>query len=157
MMPDKQVGVTDQDVFMTRAFNAPRELVWRFWTEAALLWTWFGPDGISVPPDSVRIDLVQGGRWELSMRKDETGQAHPIRGTIASFRSPEHLEIHMDADSSLGTLQEIVLRVEFHDHGSRTRVTLHQGPFSSELRDITADGWSVSFDHLDLQLNGPLL
>jgi hypothetical protein len=36
-----------------------------------------------------------------------------------------------------------VLRVQFHDHGD-TRMTLHQGPFTPEFRDLTRAGWMHS-------------
>ncbi len=152
MTPNDRTEVTSRDVFITRAFNAPRELVWRFWTEPAALASWFGPTGVSVPVDSVLIELVAGGRWELAMRNDQTGELNPIRGKIVSFKRPEHLEIKMDADATGGALHDILLRVEFHDHGSRTRVTLHQGPFTADLRDLTAEGWYLSFHQLDTQL-----
>ncbi|TGP82916.1 SRPBCC domain-containing protein, partial [bacterium M00.F.Ca.ET.222.01.1.1] len=40
--------VTHKDVYITRSFNAPVAVVWRFWTEPELLAQWFGPHGITI-------------------------------------------------------------------------------------------------------------
>jgi hypothetical protein len=46
----------------------------------------------------------------------------------------------------------IRLRIWLHDHGDKTRMTLHQGPFTPEFRDMTVDGWNESFVKLDAAL-----
>ena len=48
----------------------------------------------------------------------------------------------------------VVLRVWFHDHGDKTRITLHQGPFTAEFRDMTAEGWEESFQKIDAIVAG---
>jgi uncharacterized protein YndB with AHSA1/START domain len=151
---DARRPVTDRAVFISRSFNGPRELIWRFWTEPDLLASWFGPEGVTVPPESVLVEPRVGGRWELAMQNDLTGEFNSIRGRITVFLDPEYLEITMDADTSAGSLEDVVLRLEFHDHGSRTRVTLHQGPFADDIRDITLAGWTRSFVVLDSCVKG---
>jgi uncharacterized protein YndB with AHSA1/START domain len=141
-------AVTDRDVYITRTFAAPRTVVWKFWTSPEQLAVWFGPDGFHVPVETVAVELREGGRWDLSM-VDEAGNAFPIRGRIAAFIEFEYLEIVLDADSGAGPLEDILLRVQFHDHGDRTRMTLHQGPFTDEQREMTAEGWELSFVKLD--------
>jgi uncharacterized protein YndB with AHSA1/START domain len=144
-MSEARREVTERDVFVSRAFEAPRDVVWRFWTEPELLASWFGPKGVTVPLDSVTVDLVDGGRWELSMVDTSTGASNPIRGRIVQFRQPEFLEIRMTAETAAGFVDDIILRLEFHDHGDRTRMTLHQGPFTDAVRDMTLAGWNLSF------------
>ena len=142
-------AVTERDVYITRAFAAPREIMWKFWTSSQQLSSWFGPDAFHVPVESVTVELREGGRWDLSMVDNGTGQAFPIRGRITAFIEFEYLEIVLDADSGSGPLEDVLLRVQFHDHGDRTRVTLHQGPFTEEQREMTAEGWELSFVKLD--------
>jgi uncharacterized protein YndB with AHSA1/START domain len=151
-MSEVEQRVSDRDVHITRAFRAPRALVWRFWTEPAQLMKWFGPPGVSVQPGSVAVDLQEGGRWELTMVDDATGSAHPLRGRIERMVPEEYLEIAMSAETAAGAVEGVVLRVRFHDHGDRTRITLHQGPFSPEVRDMTADGWQLALSSLDTLL-----
>jgi hypothetical protein len=40
------------------------------------------------------------------------------------------------------------LRVQLHDHGERTRLTLHQGPIPADLREDATKGWNESLDKL---------
>ena len=47
LIPDIPAAA-DTDVFITRAFAAPREVVWRFFTEPEYLARWFGPVGVHV-------------------------------------------------------------------------------------------------------------
>ena len=147
-MSSPELSVSDRDVFITRAFRAPRHIVWRFWTEAERLATWFGPPGVSVQPGSAHVDLVEGGRWELTMVDDSTGSAHPVQGRIVRIVPEEYLEIAMSAETAAGDAEGVVLRVRFHDHGDRTRITLHQGPFLPGVRDLTADGWRLTLSTL---------
>lgn len=138
--------VTDADVFLTRAFGAPRAVVWRYFTDPAGLAQWFGPHGVHVDPASVVVDLHEGGRWDLDMVDDATGNRYPVRCVITSFRDEEYLEGTL---SGAGGDIAVTLRLWFHDHGERTRLTLHQGPFSAEHASQTGAGWTDSFAKID--------
>ena len=145
--------VTDNDVFITRAFDAPRDVMWKFWTKPEYLVQWFGPVGVHVDPSTVVVDLREGGRWDLDMVDDENGTHYPVRCTLTVVREPEYLEGRMASEPNAeGNLQDVVLRVWFHDHGAKTRITLHQGPFSPEYRDMTSQGWELSFQKIDALL-----
>jgi uncharacterized protein YndB with AHSA1/START domain len=141
--------MTEHDVYITRAFAAPREVVWRFWTEPERVAQWFGPAGFSTPAEGVTIELREGGVWNLTMVNDATGERFPMRGRITECRPPELLVMQTDADTERGSIDKVVLRIEFHDHGDRTRITLHQGPFSGTMRENTASGWEESFAKID--------
>ena len=80
MSEGRQHEVTEHDVFISRSFAAPRDVVWRFWTEPELLASWFGPEGVAVPVDSVTVELVEQGRWELTMVDRATGAGPPHPG-----------------------------------------------------------------------------
>jgi hypothetical protein len=41
-----------------------------------------------------------------------------------------------------------VVRVEFHDHGAKTRMTLSDGPFPPDVRRHAEGGWNAAFDKL---------
>jgi uncharacterized protein YndB with AHSA1/START domain len=141
--------VLDTDLFITRAFAAPRDVVWKFFTEPEFLAQWFGPTSTHVDPATVSVDLRVGGTWDLDMVDNESGEHYPIRTLLTAVVPPEYLE---------GTLAspegDVTLRIWLHDHGDKTRMTLHQGPFSAEFRDMTADGWELSFQKIDAILAG---
>lgn len=150
-MPDYAIPeVTDRDVHITRSFEAPVALVWRFFTEPALLAQWFGPHGIRVDEQTIDVDARDGGHWNLTMH-DDNG-VYPIAATVMHAVEHEYLQLLMSAQTAHGELEDQVLRIQFHDHGPKTRITLHQGPFTPELRDITRDGWLQSFQKLDTVL-----
>lgn len=144
--------VADTDVYITRAFDAPRDVVWRFFTEPALLAQWFGPTSVHIDSDTVRVELHPGGRWDLDMVDNETGEHYPFRSRLTVVIPPEYLEGSEIPTAGMGPADSITLRIWLHDHGPKTRMTLHQGPFSPEFRDMTRDGWMLSFDKLDAAL-----
>ena len=141
---------TDRDLFITRAFDAPREVVWRFFTEARLLAGWFGPAGIHADPASAVVELRPGGRWDLDMIDPANDRRFPVRGRLTAVQPPEYLEavIAGKADGP-GPRNDLIMRLWLHDHGSKTRLTLHQGPFAQEFRELSARGWAGSLKKLD--------
>ncbi|MBN9240448.1 MAG: hypothetical protein BGO97_12100 [Micrococcales bacterium 70-64] len=146
-------AVTERDVYITRSFAAPRDIVWKFWTEPARLAEWFGPTGVHTPLDRIEVTLEEGGTWYLGMTDDASGELYPLSATFLKIRAPEYLEVHI-ATASQGEIEDVILRVQFHDHGETTRMTLHQGPFTPENRDLTVEGWEQSFAKLDAVFEG---
>jgi len=140
--------VTDRDVYITRSFAAPRAVVWKFWTQPERIAEWFGPTGFTVPLETVTIELRVGGSWNLAMQ-DDTGARFPITGEIVELVDEELLVVRLGAATGMGDIDDVLLRVQLHDHGELTRLTLHQGPFTDEQRSATAEGWELSFVKLD--------
>lgn len=74
----------NQELTITRIFNAPRALVWKAWTEAERLAQWWGPNGVK--PDVNKLDFRPGGIFHYSVRQplvqakngttDKTMQSH---------------------------------------------------------------------------------
>jgi len=151
-MTERAPEITDRDVYITRAFDAPRDVVWKFFTEPELIATWFGPQLFRVPVESVAVDPRVGGEYRLTMVGVDTGEPAPMEGRITAIEPPEYLEIVIGTYAGEDDLDEVVLRLTFHDHGAKTRVTLHQGPFSPEHRRMTETGWGESFVKLDALL-----
>jgi uncharacterized protein YndB with AHSA1/START domain len=52
---------------MTRVFDAPRELVWREWTEPERFADWYGGSAADIPLDTVEMDVREGGQWRATM------------------------------------------------------------------------------------------
>jgi uncharacterized protein YndB with AHSA1/START domain len=64
-MTNGTVNETER-MIITRVFDAPRELVWRAWTDPQYVMQWWGPKGFSCP--SCEIDFRVGGKYLLCMR-----------------------------------------------------------------------------------------
>lgn len=152
-MTDYQIPeATERDVYITRTFDAPIDVVWKFWTDPELLAQWFGPHGISVDRSTVDVDAREGGVWNLTMRDDKG--AYPISSTLVKLVEFEYLELILAADTGLGQIDNEILRVQFQGLGDKTRIALHQGPFTPEFRDLTQDGWNQSFEKIDAIIAG---
>ena len=58
--------MTERGIEITRVFDAPRERVWKEWTEPERFADWFGGSA-EVPLASVSMDVRPGGAWRLTM------------------------------------------------------------------------------------------
>ena len=54
-------------ITITRVFDAPRERVWREWTEPEPFADWFGGTESEIPLDTVSMDVRPGGSWRATM------------------------------------------------------------------------------------------
>jgi uncharacterized protein YndB with AHSA1/START domain len=143
-----------QHIEITRIFDAPRELVYRAFTDPDQLAQWFGPAGCSVPRDSIEIDTRVGGHLRFAMTAPDVSS--PVDATFTEVVENKLLAAEMEAAGVPGVAGSlrVHLRLEFHDEGNgKTRLELRQGPFaSSQLGADTRGGWESSFTKLDALL-----
>jgi uncharacterized protein YndB with AHSA1/START domain len=80
-MTKNTVNETER-MIVTRVFDAPRELVWRAWTEPKYVMQWWGPEGFTAP--SCKMDFRVGGKFLYCMRTPDgqegwnAGEYHEI-------------------------------------------------------------------------------
>jgi uncharacterized protein YndB with AHSA1/START domain len=147
-MSDATPVATDDTVLITRIFDAPREQVFKAWTDPDEVAAWFGPGHVDVPRDRVRIDLRVGGRYEITMVRRDGGGEFAIGYEIVELVAPELLVLRSDPMPEAGMNEPTVVRIELHDHGAKTRMTLTDGPMPSAGRGRAEAGWSAAFDKL---------
>ncbi len=143
----------EQEVLITRIFEAPRERVWTAWTDPDQVAAWFGPEHFDTPPDKVRIDLRVGGRYELTMVQRDSGREFPVGYEIIELDEPALLVLRSDPMPEAGMHEPTVTRVELHDHGDKTRMTLTDGPYPAGGGHAEA-GWRSAFDQLEAFVDG---
>jgi uncharacterized protein YndB with AHSA1/START domain len=148
MSDSTPVTASDQEVLITRIFEAPREVVFRAWTDPDEVAAWFGPEHVDTPRDRIRIDLRVGGRYELTMVGRDSGTEFSIGYDILELVEPELIVLRSDPMPEMGMHEPTVVRVEFHDHGTKPRMTLSDSPQPPAARDHAAAGWSAAFDKL---------
>src|SRR5882757_7578214 len=146
-MPDSPpMQTADQQVVITRVFDAPRDLVFRAWTEPDHVAKWFGPQGFDIPRDSVVIDLRVGGRFELRMFNSQMGFDTRLVYEILELVEPELLVLRHEPKPEMGIPDATVTRVELHDENGKTRMVLTDGPYVESGHAAT--GWSQAFEKL---------
>ena len=72
-----------REVLITRIFDAPRERVFRAWTDPDEVAAWFGPEHFDTPRERIRIDLRVGGRFHdhgAKTRMTLSDSPHPSEG-----------------------------------------------------------------------------
>jgi uncharacterized protein YndB with AHSA1/START domain len=148
-MTDSTHGTaTDQTVLITRLFDAPRAQVFAAWTDPEQVSQWFGPEHFDAPHERIRIDLRVGGRYELTMVRRGGGGEHAIGYEIVELVEPELLVLRSDPMPEAGMPEPTVVRIEFYDHGPKTRMTLSDGPFPPAAGGHAETGWHGAFDKL---------
>lgn len=144
---------TENKVLITRVFDAPRDQVFQAWTDPDQVANWYGPATMVAPREHIRIDLRAGGRWELTMvPREGGGDGFSIGYEIVELVAPELLVLRSDPMPEMGMHEPTVTRVEFHDHGDKTRMTLTDGPYPSDSTPAEA-GWNSAFDKLATALD----
>ena len=131
---------------LARSFVAPRERVFRVWTDPEALKKWFGPVGYSTP--SAEVDLRVGGQYRLGMRKLPDGDIFYLTGAYREVRPPERLVYtwRWESEPELG---ETLATVEFRHRGNSTDVVVTHELFPTEkARDDHDKGWNSCLDRL---------
>jgi uncharacterized protein YndB with AHSA1/START domain len=148
-MSDMQTA-QDQTVLITRIFDAPRDLVFQAWTDPDQVAQWFGPDGFDTPRETVTIDLRVGGRYELGMVQKQSGALFRVRYEIIELDPPRLLVLKSEPMPEVGMHEPTVTRIELHDHGEKTRMSLSDGPYTQSAH--AEQGWNGAFVKLDALL-----
>lgn len=140
---------------ITRTFDAPRELVWRAWTEGAELSQWLRPLGVST--DSVSFDVRVGGRYRYTMTKDETGEAFPTGGEYLEVEPFERLVFTWgEPDAPVDGTPVITLTLI--PQGERTELVLHLRGYAGKPGDgFVYDGWDETLTNFGRHLDGKKL
>jgi uncharacterized protein YndB with AHSA1/START domain len=151
-----------RELVITRVFDAPRELVFRAWTDPKLMAKWWGPRGVTNPV--CELDARPGGSIHIVMLAgkhlgDLEGQKWPMKGTFNEVIPPKRIVYTSSAieDESGNPQLENKVTITLEELGRKTKMTLHvvvtkagpgtEGPLSGmEL------GWNQSIDKLGEEL-----
>jgi uncharacterized protein YndB with AHSA1/START domain len=134
-------------ISITRVFDAPRERVWREWTEPESFADWFGGPENEVPLPSVSMDVRPGGSWRLTMYADAGKREINWKGTYLEVVEPKWLVFTVSDQP--GDEYELVT-VALADLGDdRTEMRFEQrGHLPPEAYERAGQGWSSFFDRI---------
>jgi uncharacterized protein YndB with AHSA1/START domain len=132
---------------MTRVFDAPRERVWREWTEPEAFADWFGGPESDVPLADLSMDVRPGGRWHATMYSGPKRREIRWRGEFREVAEPERLVFTVtDRPDEQYELVSVVL----NDLGDdRTEMLFEQrGALPPEVYERAEQGWRGFFDRI---------
>ena len=144
---------TDEQFTITRDFAAPRERLWRAWTDPDEAPHWFHPSGLTTPRATVDYDLRVVGTYRYTMVEAD-GTEYPTGGRYREIEEPERLVFTWgDPDDPDDSLPVITVTLAEHDGG--TRMTFHLiGAPGKPGDESFYDGWVSAHDELAAYVEG---
>ena len=163
-MARKNPDPSDPEFVLSRTFDAPRDLVFRAWTELPALQQWFGVKGMET--HSCALDLRPGGRFLYGMRGPE-GEGMWARWIFREIVRPSKLVFILSFSDPEGGItrppfpanwpHEMLNTLTFEEKGGRTTVTLRSVPINAaederknflEGHESMRGGWGATLDQL---------
>src|SRR5580704_7290369 len=81
-------NTSDREIVVSRVFDAPRQLVWKAWTDPTQIVKWWGPNGFTTTIEE--MDVRPGGSWKLIMHSPD-GKDFPNRSVFLEVVEPERI------------------------------------------------------------------
>jgi uncharacterized protein YndB with AHSA1/START domain len=148
-----------QDLLVVRILNAPRELVWKAWTDPEHFKSWWGPKDYTCP--FCEMDFRVGGKY-LNCMRSPSGRDYWSTGVYREIIPMERLvftDCFADAKGNVVHAShyglsrdfplEMLVTVTLEDQDGKTKMTLqHIGLPTGSEGEGAKQGWSESFDKL---------
>lgn len=142
-----QTGQSERAIVITRTFRAPRELVFRAWTDPKHIAQWWGPNGFG--SEACDLDLRVGGIFRVHLRGPD-GVLYPCKGVFREIVAPERIVydgLANDSDAcGAGLPPNARVTVTFEEDDGETTLTIHTLLNSAADRAAaTASGYNIGW------------
>ena len=155
--------IEEPEFVISRTLNAPREQVWKAWTDPSKVKRWWGPMGFAIPVCD--MDVRPGGAFRIVMRSPY-GVEYPLKGVYRKVVEPEQLIYTENWEEHPAEWQQILREngagneaqgalntVTFEDHDGMTKLTIRTLFEAGSIRDAMEkmgmkEGWMESLDRL---------
>jgi uncharacterized protein YndB with AHSA1/START domain len=144
-----QTATREKQFTITRLFDAPRETVWRAWTDPDEAPYWLHPRDITTPREHVDFDVRPGGRYRYTMVAGD-GTEYVTVGTYREVAPYDRLVFTWGSPGDPDEVMPVVT-VELAERGSgeQTHMTFRLDGIAGQPGDDNVyDGWSEAFDLL---------
>lgn len=147
----------EMDFIVTRTFDAPRELVYKAWTDPEMIKKWWGPKNFTSP--TAKIDLREGGKYLLAMR-DPSGKDFWNGGEFRVVTPDRLVWVDTFTDSqgnpvpastyglSVNYPMETIITITFVETAGKTNLTISHPMADGVNYDDETTGWNESLDKL---------
>ena len=149
------IGQGIKELTLSREFDAPRDLVYKAWTDEKLVAQWWGPHGFTIPVSE--LDVRPGGAIDIVMEDAEgmveKGGRYPMAGNYEEVVAPEKLVFTASAIVHDTPVMDTRTTVNFEEVNGKTKVTIH-----IEVTRVTPEaegplagmemGWNQQLDKL---------
>jgi uncharacterized protein YndB with AHSA1/START domain len=136
--------LADDELLITRTFDAPASLVFALWSEPQHLKRWMGPKDFECP--EVEMDFRVGGAYRAMIRSAKHGESW-FGGVYLEIEPDRRLVFTFTWDDGPSAGVETVVTILFEERNGKTIQTFHQTPFlNAQRRDAHVGGWSGIFD-----------
>ena len=159
---EKDAG--EKEFVISRAFDAPRDKVWKAWTDREQLMQWFGPKGFTMT--TAKLDFRPGGTFHYCLRSSD-GKEMWGKFVYREIVAPERIVLVNSFSDEKGNLtrhpssptwpMEMLTTTTFTEEKGKTTVTVRWIPLNPTdderktfegARDGMRQGWTGTFDHL---------
>lgn len=161
--------MNDEGIVIERVFDAPREMVWKAWTDPEIVKKWWGPEGFWAP--SIKIDFRVGGKYTYGMHGpagsewDRDMYSSGIFKEIVPNEKIVTTDYFSDAEGNMikpsdegqdkDFPTEMTVTITFEDAGDgKTKLTIfypkaeNEAQFEAMLKSGMKEGWNSSLDKL---------
>jgi uncharacterized protein YndB with AHSA1/START domain len=158
-----------EDFVISRTFNAPRDLVWKCFTDPERMKEWWGPKGFKVIAS--KMDLRPGGSYHYGLQSPN-GQPMWGKFVYREIVPPEKLVLVNSFSDEKGGMTrhpgnenwplQMLSTFTFEDlPGGKTKFTVRWAPYNAteaevktfdSNRNSMTQGWSGTFEQLDAYL-----
>ena len=139
--------LADDELLITRDFDAPASLLFALWSDVDHFKNWMGPEGFGCP--NAEIDFRVGGKYRGMIRSKDHGD-NWFGGEYREIEAPHRLVFTWKWDEGPSSAMETLVTITFRENANGvTTMTFHQTPFVSvERRDAHIGGWTSLFNKL---------
>jgi uncharacterized protein YndB with AHSA1/START domain len=146
--------MVEPGITITRVFDAPRERVWKEWTEPERFSDWYGGPEWDVPLSTVSMDVRPGGSWRLSMFAGSGRRGIHWRGEYREVVEPERLVFTVSDEPGDDAFELITVVLTDLGDGRTEMFFQQQGVMSTEEYGRAEQGWGGFFDRIAERLAG---
>ena len=138
--------LADDELLITRSFDAPADVVFSLWTDPEHFKHWMGPGKYQCR--QAHMDVRVGGAYRGMIYADDTGESW-FGGVYREIEPNKRLVFTFKWDTGPHSEVDTLITITFQERDGKTTQLFHQTPFLSvERRDAHVGGWNGAFDKL---------